>query len=99
MGKRRFMGEVVSNESMHNASRLSNSRIDTHTRGWNLGVKVVAEPVWENGVRTDRNHFTVFVTGGSHDETTKGVIAEVWEEKDGSIQTHGFTINVNPKEY
>lgn len=83
MGKKRFMGEVEGMGTTH-ASRLGNAQsgIRSHTRGWNLGVKVHGDPAFG----TDKDRFIVEITGGSHNASTTRRIFEVYETEDGKIK-------------
>jgi len=69
----RFYGEV---EGMRGrASRLGNSGMRSHTRGWNVGVEVVCT------IRDDVDVIEVYETGGSHAPRAKRLIATVSDRK------------------
>jgi len=81
MGKKRFMGEVEGMSTTH-ASRLGNERsgIRSHTRGWNLGVKVYGD------AKGDRDYFLVQVTAGSHNASATRNICTIEETDEGTIR-------------
>lgn len=76
----RFMASMQGKAG--SASRLGsiNSGITTHTRGWNLGVRV------QGRVVADKDEFTVHATGGSTDPTATRFILRVFETQEGDIR-------------
>lgn len=79
MGKRRFMGEVEGDAISH-ASRLSSTRIKSHTRGWDLGVEVIGY-IDGNG----KDHFEISVTGGSNNASRTRLVLSVYDSDKGTV--------------
>jgi len=78
MGKRRFAVTGSGDLSVTDVSRYDSKGVESHTRGWDLGIKVVAD-VDEN----NRDRFTITVTGGSHDPGSKEGLLIVTDFGDG----------------
>lgn len=79
MGKRRFWAHVQGDESTE-ASRGGSRHISSHTRGWDLGVKV------HGMCHTEKtNEFTVEITGGSNNPSKVVHVFRVFETEEGTI--------------
>jgi len=76
----RFMASIEGRAGK--ASRLGNveSGIRSHTRGWNLGIKVHGD------ASGDKDVFVVEVTGGSHNASRTRRVFTVSETDEGTIR-------------
>jgi hypothetical protein len=76
----RFMADIAGQAGP--SSRLGNvgSGIRSHTRGWNLGIKVHGD------ASGDKDVFVVEVTGGSHNASRTRRVITVWETDEGTIK-------------
>jgi len=76
----RFRAEIEGQAG--NASRLGSERsgIRSHTRGWNLGVKV------DGDANNGHDRFLVRVTGGSHNASRTRNICVITETQEGTIR-------------
>jgi hypothetical protein len=75
MGNRRFWGSLQGlypGRTSTEATRGGSQGIDGHIRGWDLGVRVHGF-VNEQG----EDEFEVWTTGGSHDTSTKVLVARI----------------------
>ena len=84
MGKRRFAVTGSGGTLKTDASRYDSTSVESHTRGWNLGIHVKGEPLRPDGkVDPNYDHFTVSVTGGSFADHPRRIVLDVWEDSEG----------------
>jgi len=81
MGKRRFWASCwgdQSGQTSTEAGRGASDHIHSHTRGWDFGIDV------HGYVSADgKEVFEIYTTGGSHDSSTRQLIART---EDGKIE-------------
>jgi len=76
----RFYGEIHGTRGC--ATRLGHRAMESHIRGWNVGVRV------ECRIEDGQDVIEVYETGGSHSPSSKRLLARIAEpEKGGSATT------------
>jgi hypothetical protein len=80
----RLYASIDSDSRRTLATSRGHRRIDTHTRGWDSGVRVVAY-VDADG----RDAFDVFQTGGSAGGASERLIARVIDGQAGAVADQG----------
>jgi len=65
----RFYGEIQGTRGR--ATRLGHSAMDSHIRGWNVGVKVSCR------IEHGRDVIEVYETGGSHAPKSRRLLARI----------------------
>jgi hypothetical protein len=78
MGKRRFWGSLSAVEAQTVATRGSNTSLEGHVRGWDIGVKTIAHV--ENG----EDRLDLFITSGSHNSVGDQFIGSVMFNQKGT---------------
>lgn len=76
----RFIAEIEGQSNPTTRIGSEGSGIRSHTRGWNLGVKVHGDG------KGERDRFLVQVTGGSHNPSGTRNVCTIEETDEGTIR-------------
>jgi hypothetical protein len=80
----RFYANIKGTRGEATRQGSGRSGITSHTRGWNLGVRVQGYPAIEDAAKQDE--FCISITGGSAGARLSAPLACVSENSNGSIR-------------